>query len=61
MKDFGYGRQQPMEKLLLQDVRLLCSLVREKLLDRVVDVHDFVEISSIAVVSSLWNIMAGAR
>ncbi|XP_023317762.1 methyl farnesoate epoxidase-like [Trichogramma pretiosum] len=60
LKDFGFGKQS-MEDLVLQDVEMLCDIVRNQMLDKAMDVHDFCEITAIAVVSSLWNLIAGRR
>ena len=60
LKDFGYGKQS-METLILEDVNMLCNMIRDKMLDVEIDVHDFYEVVAIAVISSLWNLIAGKR
>lgn len=50
-----------MEDLVLEDTNMLCNIVRDKMLDTEVNVHDFSEVTAIAVISSLWNLVAGKR
>ena len=60
LKDFGFGKQS-MEDLVLEDAVMLCKIIDDKMLDKEIDVHDFCEVTAIAVVSSLWNLIAGRR
>ncbi|OXU28287.1 hypothetical protein TSAR_003385 [Trichomalopsis sarcophagae] len=60
LKDFGFGKQS-MEDLVLEDASMLCNILMDKMLDTAIDVHDFSEVTAIAVISSLWNLIAGRR
>ncbi|XP_014208512.1 methyl farnesoate epoxidase-like [Copidosoma floridanum] len=60
LKDFGFGKQT-METLVLEDARMLGDIIKDGMLDRRVDVHELCESTAIAVISSLWNLIAGRR
>lgn len=60
LKDFGFGKQC-MEDLVLEDTNMLCNILRDKMLDTAINVHDFSEVTAIAVISSLWHLIAGRR
>ncbi|XP_058800845.1 methyl farnesoate epoxidase-like [Phymastichus coffea] len=60
LKDFGFGKQS-MEELTLEDAAALCDIIHEKMLDRPIDIHEFCQVTAVAVISSLWSLIAGKR
>ncbi|XP_011501505.1 PREDICTED: probable cytochrome P450 305a1 [Ceratosolen solmsi marchali] len=60
LKDFGFGTRT-MEGLVLEDTHMLCSIISDKMLDKNINIQEFGEVTAMAVISSLWNLIAGKR
>jgi hypothetical protein len=50
-----------MEELVLEDTNMLCDIINKKMIDKDVRIQDLGEVTAIAVISSLWNLIAGKR